>query len=441
MSRMSLRLRHLAVMVLALALVAAACGDDDATTTTTSGSGTDALGVIEVRPGEAIQIRTHQAISGPAESLGTDQVRGTQLAIADFGPIHGFSVNLGVPEDDLCGAEGGQAGAQAIVAQDGVVAIVGTTCSGAARAALPVYSAAGLVLISGSNTNPALTSDLQGNVGENYLPGYFRTAHNDLFQGAAVAKFVYDELGLRRAAAVHDGDPYTQGLANAFRSAFETLGGEVPVFTATSGAAGADQTALLTEIAQADVEVVFFPIFPQTGGPEIIQQKDGIAGLEDVIWFGADGLFVSDYVSIPETEGMYFSGPDLDFGGNVSATGKNYAQMRDAYVAAYGEAPPAPFHAHTYDATVLVLTAIREVGVVGDDGVLRIGKQALRDYLSSVSNFDGLIGKITCDSFGDCGSQRVQIAYHTDSGQTDIAATPVVASYTRADLIDIITGG
>jgi branched-chain amino acid transport system substrate-binding protein len=424
-------------MVLALALVAAACGDDDGGGDTI----TDALGVIEVQPGEAIQIRAHQAISGPAASLGTDQVRGVELAIADFGQIHGFDVSMGVAEDDLCSAEGGQAGAQAIVAQGNVVAVIGTTCSGAQRAAMPVYSAAGMVLFSGSNTAPNLTSDLQGNAGESYLPGYYRTAHNDLFQGAAVARFVFDELGLTRAAAVHDGDPYTQGLATAFQNAFVSLGGEVPVFTATSGAAGADQTALLTEIAQADVDVVFFPIFPQTGGPEIIQQKDGIAGLEDVVWFGADGLFVSDYISIPETEGMYFSGPDLDFGANVSATGKNYTQMRDAYIAAYGEAPPASFHAHTYDATVLVLTAIREVGVVGSDGVLRIGKQALRDYLASVADFDGLIGQITCDGFGDCGSQRIQIAHHTDSAQTDISMTEVVASYTRADLIDIITGG
>lgn len=424
-------------MVLALALVAAACGDDDGGGETI----TDALGVIEVQPGESIQIRAHQAISGPATSLGLDQVRGVELAIADFGQIHGFDVSMGVAEDDLCSAEGGQAGAQAIVAQAGVVAVIGTTCSGAQRAAMPVYSAAGLVLVSGSNTAPNLTSDMQGTVGESYLAGYFRTAHNDLFQGAAVAKFVFDELGLRTAAAVHDGDPYTQGLANAFRNAFVSLGGEVPVFTATSGAAGADQTALLTEIAAADVDVVFFPIFPQTGGPEIIQQKDGIAGLEDVVWFSADGLFVSDYVSIPETEGMYFSGPDLDFGANVSATGMNYTQMRDAYIAAYGETPTAAFHAHTYDATALVLTAIREVGVLGSDGVLRIGKQALRDYLATVADFDGLIGQITCDEFGDCGSQRIQIAYHTDSAQTDLSLTEVVASYTRADLIDIITGG
>jgi branched-chain amino acid transport system substrate-binding protein len=435
MSRKPWRSRHLIALTAVLAMVLAACGGEDAAETIE-----DALGVVEIQPGESIQIRVHQAISGDVAPLGTDQVRGVELAIADFGDIHGFSVNLGTPEDDLCSSEGGQSGAQAIVAQSDVIAVIGTTCSGAARAAMPIYTGAGMVMFSGSNTAPDLTSDMRGNAGENHIAGYYRTAHNDLFQGAAVARYAYDELGVRVAAGIHDGDPYTQGLADAFRNAFITLGGEVPVFTATSGSAGDDQTALLTEIAAANVELVFFPIFPTTGGPEIIQQKDGVAGLEDVIWFSADGLFGSDFLSIPETVGMYFSGPDLDFGGNASVTGSNYADMRDAYVAAYGEAPPAPFHAHTYDATALVLTAIRDVGVLGSDGVLRVGRQALRDHLNGISDFAGLIGSITCDEFGDCGSQRVQIARHEDSSVTDISLTPVVASYTRADLIDIITG-
>lgn len=446
-----------------LALVAAACGDGEAETTTTAPPTettepdetpdttepddpgdpdeeiTDDIGVIEVNPGESIQIRAHQAISGDVGPLGTDQVRGVELAMADFGDIHGFPVDLGTAEDDLCSAEGGQSGAQAIVAQDRVVAVIGTTCSGSARPAIPIVTGAGMVMFSGSNTAPDLTSDLLGTAGENYFPGYFRTAHNDLFQGSAVASFVAEELGFTRAAVVHDGDPYTQGLVTAFAVPFENVfGGEVPVFTATTGEAGVDQTALLTEIADADVEVVFFPIFPQTGGPEIIQQKDGVAGLEDVVWFGADGLWVADFMALPETEGMYFSGPDLDFGANQSATGVTYAELIDTYVDTYGETPPAAFHAHTYDATVVVLTGIQEVGVLGDDGVLRIPQQGLRDWLHSVSDFPGVIGSLTCDEFGDCGAQSVQIGNHEDSSVTDLSETPVVARFTRDDLMDVI---
>lgn len=461
MSRIS-RSRHLLILMVVLAFVIAACGGDNAgstttaagQTTTTAGGGTDStgggggdadptqdpMGYWEFAPGEKIQIRALQSLSGDAATLGIDQVRGMELAVADYGQVLGFDVETG-EEDDTCSAEGGQAGAQAIVAQDKVIAVIGTTCSGAAYAAAPVLTGAGMVMFSGSNTAPGLTSDLQGNAGSNHYDGYYRTAHNDLFQGAAVASYVYNDLKKTKAAAIHDGDPYTEGLVDAFIAAFEYLGGEVVLKTATSGQQGQDQTTLLNEVAGAGPEVVFMPIFPQTGGPEIIQQKGNVSGLEDVIFIGADGLFVQTFVEIPQSAGMYFSGPDLDFEGNRSKTGKTYADMRAAYQEQYGEAPIAPFHGHTYDATVLVLDAIANVGVVDGDGVLRIGKKALRDYLNGVADFDGLIGKLTCDEFGDCGSQRVQIAHHGDASVTDISAIPVVARYARADLIDIITGG
>jgi branched-chain amino acid transport system substrate-binding protein len=315
MSR-TIRLRHLVVILVAVALVAAACGDDDADIE-------DPIGVVVVDPGELIQIRAHQAVSGPVAFLGTDQVRGIVLAIEDFGEIHGFRVNLGTPEDDLCRAEGGQAGAQAIVSQNKIIGVIGTTCSGAGAAAVPIYAAAGITMISGSNTSPSLTSDLLGNAGENWFSGYFRTAHNDLFQGGAVAVFAIQELGVTRAAAIHDGDPYTQGLATAFADFFALLGGEVALFTAVDPDQ-TDMTAVLTDVAAAGVELVYFPIF-QPAGDFVVQQKGSIAGLDDIIWFGADGLFVSDFLGIPETQGMYFSGPDLEFGTNVSATGVQYA--------------------------------------------------------------------------------------------------------------------
>ena len=38
-----------------------------------------------------------------------------------------------------------------------------------------------------------------------------------------MAKFVYEELEISEAAAIHDGDPYTQGLAQAFADAFGNL--------------------------------------------------------------------------------------------------------------------------------------------------------------------------------------------------------------------------
>ncbi len=87
----------------------------------------------------------------------------------------------------------------------------------------------------------------------------------------------------------------------------------------------------------------------------------------------------------------------------------------------------------------MLLTAIEAVAVEGDDGTLYIDRQALRDELNVTTDFPGIIGLITCDAFGDCGAQRISVVLH--EGDPDAAASNVVFSATRADLIDLITGG
>lgn len=438
------------VAVIVIVIIAVSGGDDDtaSATTTTAASGdttttvvedttttTEAmvdptpgpLGAVVVPAGEEIQIRSLQAITGDVAFLGIPNLRGTELAIGDYGAIQGFNVNLGTPLDDLCSAEGGQAAAQTIVADEQVVGTIGTSCSGAATGAIPLISESGGVLISPSNTSPALTSDLAGTAGDNYAPGYYRTAHNDLYQGAAVAKFVSEELGLTKVAAVHDGDPYTQGLAQAFADAFEAAGGEVVVFTAVNKG-DTDMTGVLTEVAAAGPEAMFFPIFMPEGG-FIVQQVGDIAGLEDVVLIGADGLLVDNFMELPESEGMYFSGPNLDYGNNQSEIGTTAADFLAAYDTAYGEAPSAAFWAHSYDATVLLLSAIDSVAVVQSDGSLFIDRAALRDALTATSGFGGIIGTLGCDDYGDCGAQRISIVLHTDASDVESGKNNIVFEF------------
>ena len=385
------------------------------------------LGAVEIAPGEDIQIRSLEAISGEVAFLGVPNQRGTELAVRDYGDIKGHSVSIGTPLDDLCSAEGGQAAGQTIASDDKVIGTIGTSCSGAATAASPLISQAGGVLISPSNTSPSLTSDLAGTAGENYSPGYYRTAHNDLFQGAAVADFVFNELKLTKAAAIHDGDPYTNGLATAFAEAFKALGGEVVAFTAVNKG-DVDMVPVLTEVAAEGPEVLFFPIFMPEGG-FIAQQVGGVAGLEDVVMIAADGLLTDNFMELSETEGTYFSGPNLDYGNNASEIGTTAADFLAAYEAEYGEAPSAAFWAHSYDATVLLLSAIDAVAVEMSDGTLIIDRQALRDELTATKDFGGIIGTLSCDDFGDCGAQRISVVLHLDASDIDAGKSNIVFEF------------
>jgi branched-chain amino acid transport system substrate-binding protein len=405
--------------------VAAATETTQAPTDTAPEAG--ALGAVTVAPGEDIQIRSLQAISGDVAFLGVPNLRGTELAVVDYGPIKGHDVSVGTPLDDLCSSEGGQAAGQTIASDEQVIGTIGTSCSAAATAAAPLISETGGVLISPSNTSPALTSDLEGTAGENYSVGYYRTAHNDLFQGAAVGAFVFNELGLTKVAAIHDGDPYTNGLATAFKNAFEELGGEVVAFTAVSEG-DTDMTGVLTEVAAAAPEALYFPIFMPEGG-FIAQQIGGIAGLEDTVLIGADGLLVDNFMELPESAGMYFSGPNLDYGTNASQIGTTADDFLTAYEAEYGESPSAAFWAHSYDATVLLLSAIDAVAVELDDGSLFIDRQALRDNLSSTSNFGGIIGTLSCDEYGDCGAQRISVVFHEDPSDIQTGKENIVFEF------------
>ena len=384
------------------------------------------LGAVEVAQGEAIQIRSMQVLTGLGD-LGIPQQRGVAMAVAAYGPIKGHDVSTGPDLDSLCTEEGGRTAAGTVTGDPQVVGVIGTSCSVAATAASPILSEAGLVMVSSSNTAPSLTSDLRGNAGSNYHPGYYRTANNDLYQAAAVAQFAYNELGLRKMAAIDDGDPYTSGLTAAFATAFGELGGTVT--TATISRGDTDMVPTLTQIAAGGPDALFFPLF-QAEGAHIVQQVGQVAGFEDVQLIGGAALLVSEFLAIPESEGVYLPGPDLGSSGNTNeATGKSGEALVSDYRERYGEAPTSAYLAHAYDAATMLLRAIEEVAVTDGD-TLYIDRAKLREALTGVTGFKGVIGVISCDEFGDCGTGGVQIAHHTDSSVTDVAEIPVVHRFT-----------
>ena len=453
--------------VLALGLIAGACGSDGddgasssasssaatattaapaATTAAPSSSGSSlgdgSLGTVEVGAGEDIQIRSLHAISGDVAFLGVPMSRAVDMAVADYGDIHGFSVNAGTWLDDLCSSDGGQAAAQTIVADESVIGVLGTSCSGAATAAAPLITGAGMVLISGSNTSPALTSDLAGTAGDNWSEGYYRTAHNDLYQGAAAAKFAYEVLGATTAATIHDGDPYTEGLATAFANSFSELGGDLQTITAVNKG-DTDMVPVLTEVAAGSPDLLFFPIFPPEGN-FISQQIGEVAGLENTTLMAADGMLVDNYMEIPESEGVFMSGPDLNFEGNANAaTGQTGDGFLAAYEAEHGEAPSAAFWAHAYDATTLLLSAIEAASSKDGDNLV-VDRAGVREFMAGVSSWPGIIGDISCDDFGDCGSQRIAVVQHNDSSDIAAGKNNVVFTYApggSATAGDIAAGG
>jgi branched-chain amino acid transport system substrate-binding protein len=371
----------------------------------------DPIGVVKLRPGEPIHIAYWFVIAGENASLGTDTMRGVEIAIDDFGgKIKGWPIKVS-GQDTGCNAEGGQAAATKLAADPTIVAAIGSNCSSEAKPGVPILWKAGIPTVSPSNTAPYLTDP---NRGPEY-DGYLRTCHNDKVQGAIAAEFAYKKLGLKKAATIHDGSVYAEQLAQVFAATFKKFGGTITSMEAVSPN-DTDMRPVLTKIATGKPDIIYYPIFIAAGG-HITRQAKEVSGLEKVTLMGADGMFSPDFYKAAGDAaiGMYHSSPDF------SAFAGGYQKFLAEHQKKYGEKPIAPFHAHAYDATMMVLNAINKVAVVGKDGNLYIGRKALRDALYATKGMKGLTGTITCDQYGDCADPKIAVYQTAASNVKDLS--------------------
>ena len=364
---------------------------------------TDAIGCVDIAPDEPIKLGVLMTLSGGLAPAGLDQTRGVELALAERNDqLLGHPIKL-IIEDEHCSSEGGTMGAMKVVADPQVVAIIGTTCSGAATTAAKIMSDAGLSMVAGTNSAPSLTA-IGGERGADWQPGYFRAGHNDAVARQAVAIFAFEKLGITKAATIDDGDAYTRGRVNLFRQAFVDLGGDVVSVTAVDKG-DTDMQPVLTAVAASGAELLFFPIF-QPEADFVVQQSKQVAGLENVILIGGAALLTDDFVASVGADGvgMYVTGraqletPALD-------------ALTSAYEARYGEPPQTAVFGIAYDAANLLLNAIETVAVqdTNAEGTLHIGRQALREALYATTDLVGVSGMFTCDEFGDCSTAEFNI--------------------------------
>jgi branched-chain amino acid transport system substrate-binding protein len=373
----------------------------------------DPLGVVEIPAGEPVVIAGWGVLSGANASLGQDWINSMLIAADDRGnELKGHPIEI-ITEDAGCSPEGGASAAQKLASNPSLVGLIGSACSDETVGGIAALTNAGLTTISPSNTRPALTAPDRGPE----FAGYMRTAFNDASQGKAVSEFVFNELGLTKAATVHDGSAYAEALVGVFEEEFAALGGEIVASEAIQ-VGQTDMKPVLTSVAAAGPEAIYYPIFTAEGGFMTAQSKE-VSGLESVALIGSDGMFSADMVkgAGAAANGMYLSSPDF------SAFQAGYQDLLDKYMAKFGINPPQAFHAHGYDAAGILLNAIEKVSVEGEDGTLYVPKGALRDELFATKDYPGVTGPLTCTPTGDCGAQLIAV-YQLGQAEVDGAWPP-----------------
>ena len=177
------------------------------------------------------------------------------------------------------------------------------------------------------------------------------------------------------------------------------------IFTAVNKG-DTDMRPVLTAVSAAGPpEFLYYPVFTAEGGFLTKQAKE-VAGLEETILAAADGMISDAAIDAvgDAGEGMYFSGPDLSYSGDL------YNRFVSTYEEKYGATPISVFHAHAFDASNMIFDCIDEVGILEEDGTLHVGRADMRTCLFATSGFSGITGTLTCDEYGDCADPKISVS-------------------------------
>lgn len=360
----------------------------------------DDIGVIRIPRGAPIQIGGTWVLTGADAPLGIDARRGAEIAFRDAGgEVLGHPLRLNA-EDDRCGAVGGQAAATKLVANPQTVVVLGSACSAAAASGAPILWRAGIVEICTACTAPALTAPDRS---PDYA-GFARTVFSDSERGKSDATFVAEVLKAKTIVTIQDGSPNAQQLQQVMADNFKKLGGTVLSQEAIAPT-DIDMHPLLGRIAAETPDLIYLPVFTNAAA-EIVRQAKETPGLRKTALMGAGSLLSADFIEAagPAVVGFRVGYPDI----LPAARGKGYQNFVETYKKAFGEAPISGYHANAYDAAMLAIKAIEQVGKADSAGNLYIGKKALRDAVFSIK-FDGISGPIACNEYGECSQFRPSV--------------------------------
>ena len=375
--------------LLAFFLLFAACAEPDLVCD-------DSLDCVTILPNEPIRIGYLLAESGPAAFLGQDSKGGIELAIDDRAiGLLDHEIAL-VGEDTRCNPAQGQAAAEALLADTAVLGVIGANCSNVTEIVMPLIHAAGLTMISPSNT----ASDLMGN--QSWQGAYARTIPAVGRQAEMAAAFALDTLGGQTAVTLHDGSDYGRNLAQTFAAAWRN--GDGVVIAEYEVASQPDLNVILTDLSFNIPDILYLSLFEPEAN-YVLNALRQTPGLDEIVLLGGENLLVS---SFPQSAGQAVEGMYIT---STAVTGAAYDLFLVKWGVKYGDAPSSVYHAHAYDAANILLTAVETVAQQSPNGTLLVGRQALRDAIINTADFPGLTGSLTCRPSGECASSEALGVY------------------------------
>jgi branched-chain amino acid transport system substrate-binding protein len=315
--------------------------------------------------------------SGDLASYGLPSVNAAKIVAEQInaaGGINGKKIELLV-EDTVCKPEVATNTATKLVS-DGAQMVLGGICSGATKAALPIYMDAGILVMSPSATNPPLTQS-----GD--YPNFFRTIAPDDAQALLDVEFALDKLGYTKLAVIHDKGDYGKGFAEFAKMFLEERGVKPVLYEGvTPGEPVYD--AIVAKIKRSGAEAVIFGGYhPEASKIVMAMNKKRLKA--DFI--SDDGVKDQTFIKVAgeDAEGAYASGP-MDTSSNPMSK-KAVEAHKNTF-----SSDPGAFYENAYSAMLAMTNAAAKAGSTD--------LAAMKKVLQS-EKVDTPLGAISFDEKGD----------------------------------------
>ncbi len=304
---------------------------------------------------EDVKIGFLADVTGPIAGFAPGMVQAGNIVIDEVnaqGGILGGQKLVSVMADTGCSGDLGGPGADRLVNTEKVTAIFGAYCSGPTIAGANGAAIAGNVaMISPSATAPAVSE-----LDDNDL--VFRTVVPDSMQGTKGAELLLG-MGIDSVAVTYINGDYGKGLADAFKEAYEGMGGTVASFVAHEDGKS-DYRPEIGQLESAGADTLVIYGYENAGGGVILDQamESGFF----TTYVGGDGMagdaLVKNHKNI---DGMILTKA-------APAAGPAY-DAYSAVVSAKDLAPDATYASTSFDATFLLALAIEKNGSADRVGV------------------------------------------------------------------------
>jgi branched-chain amino acid transport system substrate-binding protein len=329
-------------------------------------------------------------MTGPRAWSGQQFQRGAEQAVSDInrvGGVLGQRLTL-IVGDDASDARQAEAVADKLVA-DGVSLVIGHRASDMTKAAADIYAAAGVIQITPSSTNPALT--------EQGINTFFRVCGRDDQQAILVADYLHQQWAGKAIGIIHDDSSYGMGLAQQTRERLRALGSREKLFR--SFVPGQlDYGELLKEVKSQGIEVLYTGTYSSESALIVRQARD--AGLDFQLISG-DALHNSDFWLIAGSAGI---GAQFTFDVDPRTRREAYSIVQRFRAVGY---EPEGYTIHTYAALQIWVQAVAKAGTLDSREVAKVMHQ---------QSFDTVLGTLSFDEKGDL-TQHAYAWYQWQEGE------------------------